>query len=315
MAKGKPIHRRRQSKPTAKQISPILKDLAREANATLGTKFNTRKKALSRHAVAKLETLRDQGVLTSKVAVKRGSMHGPAAPQKFVGLPLPAGKSAKIGERRKAGYPIVGRSQLVPNKPDLIERMQREIAEGRVSGVVPLPGGRGIEEISLPLHNIKSMRSFIKALENGEADRFKDHDEYFAFRIFGHMSQRKPFRDAAELAEWLRHYKPIYDQKDGDLESGSTLADTFENFTLFRLIDYPWNYEYDRMNRPRAKTQQDRRTKAKRAREKAEKRRAQTEAERQAKRREKQPPEMRKARLEAQKHYQRAYRAELRKKK
>jgi hypothetical protein len=198
-------------KPSAKQVDPKYKILAKQAKASgfLSHRTNLRKKYLSRHAIKKIEEV-EWALKNNYKAVK-------VKPQELM--------AAKL-----QGLHTVGRSIVVPKDG----RSEKRLRQGIVTGVRSIPGAN-MQVVVLPY---PSMTSFLMALRNGDVDRLKDPSEDFAFTIYGHKST-KAFRNADELLHWLIKYDAIVNPLTGALLKD--MNEAYANFTLWKVLHGKYN--------------------------------------------------------------------------
>lgn len=283
-------HRR---KPSPAQLSEYNRSLARVSNAALGTKFNLRKKALSRYALRKVRAFSEKNYFTEDAVPKA----------RFRALPAPS----RITKEAKAkGFEVIGRNIVVPNRPLDVRRFRKNIALGRTPGFSRI-GEMGFMHVVLPF-NIRDMADLIAAMDNGTLDSLKEPDDYFAFKYFGKNSHR-PFPDAEDMRQYLTTYKSIFDAANS--LRNEDLAEEFESFELFRID--PEVYDWKRSPPSKStKTKHDRRSRTKTAVERALASRAErskvSSAERMREARAIETPAHKIARLASQRQYQRAYR-------
>lgn len=297
-----PLKRLNRQGKVLSRKNPVNIARAKEANKLLGTKFKTRG-GISKYAITLLNKIEAQNIFIRQ---------GPVAPTQFV--PVRVKNRKLLSEIKRQGSVTIGKSTFARNVPYEIKEVKKAIKENRAAGVKiygePGQPRTGIRTISLKLNGIKSMRQFIKAIDDGSLDNLKHPNEWFAFRYFGHNANVvRPFRNAAELRVYLEHYKFM-----DEMGSGKNLAEEFANFELVTVFEVPWipSSDFTYSNRPRNRTQQDRRAKAKKLARKAllnaTRKQAMSEAERKAKYHANETEAHRRYRLFQMREYSRAYR-------
>jgi hypothetical protein len=227
MAKSKGPNRKNQSKAGVEQYSSYNRALAKEANKYLGTRFNLRKKALSKHALKQVRSFERAGLLSGREFLK---FDKPKPDMVALKVSRAIGRQAKDKDFLTIST-RTGPRILVQNKPERIKRFKDAIKEGYIPGVTPV-GEAGFEHIVLPL-DVTNMKSFLAAMEDGSLNNLKTDDEAFGFKFFGRNSLQT-FHDARAMRPYMEHYKPIFDQDTGGLRSPKELADVFQHFEIIR---------------------------------------------------------------------------------
>ena len=303
-----PKHSKKSPRPkvSAAQRDRLIRELVKEAKRKGYLNTNLKRDHVTKYAARKARELDRAGLLIS-------GLHGPRIEPAFIAAK--AKTKAQVKAARKAGMNVVRDKIVIPNRPEIVKRINRQLARGRVAGVTPV-GNNGpgtIERVILPW-NIADMSTLIRAMDDGEVDNLKGPDEYFAFKFYGNRSNHKPFRDARELRDYLLKYKSIFDAAE-DLRSDN-LAEEFEAFELFRLYEYPWDFGHRIGGRGSRSKEQERvyrkNLRARRVKQdvkvEKEKRKMQSIAEKNAKRLAKETPKRKADRLAKQAAYQDRYR-------
>lgn len=309
MSKNSGKGKRKQTRYSGEQLSQYNRALAKEANKYLGTKFNLRKKGLSKYAVSRLKEFERYGLLSGRELIK-GVRPEPA----FVAVPA---SRKQVQMAKKEGWEYINGRLIVPNNPEAVKRVKRNLKEGKFTGVQRLPEA-AMEVVHLPF-GLKDIRDLIERLEDGTLNSLKHKDEFFAFKFYGYPSHR-PFRTAQDLAAYLTNYKSILDAAQN--LRVKDMQDMLEHFELVRFYEAEWPPRDIFIPRRRSRNRSSEYDRRKRVREtiakakaKKENRDAATAAERMRKSRANMNDEQRAAQKEKDKLRKRRERdAKLRKK-
>lgn len=153
-----------------------------------------------------------------------------------------------LKQYREAGFNIVNRRVIVEKRPEEISAVRKGHAVFRS----PLGPVHIQERLILPFspRNVDDFENHLR--KNPEHfDRLKASGDVFAFKIFGNNSLAT-FEDAESLLEYLNRYRVFHSMYS---------EDAWESLQFFRVAPGKWRHN---AKRTRTRTEQDRRSPARR---------------------------------------------------